>query len=160
MSVVKINAITVPRERFDDFAQRFATRAGWVAHLDDVLRPAIEGWARGRTKFEASEVLGAAGPEAIGVLTDLGDEVFLADIELLPVSQDHKRLLNGDKGPNTGGMGAYAPVGVATPAVVEAVSGILEVAVEEDVVSAAVVGRRRVPADMRGQTKTRRRSAA
>ncbi len=30
--------------------------------------------------------------------------------ELLPVSQDYKRLLDGGKGPNTGGMGAYAPV--------------------------------------------------
>ncbi|MEP6687548.1 MAG: phosphoribosylamine--glycine ligase [Gemmatimonadales bacterium] len=39
------------------------------------------------------------------------------DIELLPVSQDHKRLLEGDAGPNTGGMGAYSPVAVATDAV-------------------------------------------
>jgi phosphoribosylamine--glycine ligase len=38
------------------------------------------------------------------------------DVELLPVSQDHKRLLEGDTGPNTGGMGAYSPVAVATPA--------------------------------------------
>lgn len=32
------------------------------------------------------------------------------DIVILPLSQDHKRLENGDQGPNTGGMGAYAPV--------------------------------------------------
>jgi len=31
MTVVKINAITVPRERFDEFAERFASRAGRVS---------------------------------------------------------------------------------------------------------------------------------
>ena len=33
----------------------------------------------------------------------------------LPTSQDHKRLLDGDRGPNTGGMGAYSPAPVVTP---------------------------------------------
>jgi phosphoribosylamine--glycine ligase len=33
----------------------------------------------------------------------------------LLAAQDHKRLKAGDKGPNTGGMGAYAPVSIATP---------------------------------------------
>jgi phosphoribosylamine--glycine ligase len=36
------------------------------------------------------------------------------DVELLPVAQDHKRLQEGDRGPNTGGMGAYSPVALAT----------------------------------------------
>src|SRR3990170_2402110 len=33
----------------------------------------------------------------------------------LATSQDHKRLLDGDNGPNTGGMGAYSPAPVVTP---------------------------------------------
>lgn len=41
------------------------------------------------------------------VLTD-GDQVLV-----LPASQDHKRIGEGDTGPNTGGMGAYTPVSIA-----------------------------------------------
>jgi heme oxygenase (mycobilin-producing) len=44
MSIVKINAITVPRERFDEFAERFASRAGKVEGAEgfeafELLRP-------------------------------------------------------------------------------------------------------------------------
>ncbi len=44
MSVVKINAITVPRDRFDEFERRFAARAGRVDQADgfegfELLRP-------------------------------------------------------------------------------------------------------------------------
>src|SRR5699024_8619850 len=41
------------------------------------------------------------------------------EVELFPVAQDHKRLLEGDAGPNTGGMGAYSPVSLATPALLD-----------------------------------------
>jgi phosphoribosylamine--glycine ligase len=46
--------------------------------------------------------------------------IVLADGKhVLPMatSQDHKRLLDGDHGPNTGGMGAYSPAPVVTPAI-------------------------------------------
>ena len=43
------------------------------------------------------------------------------DFVLLPAAQDHKRLLDGDKGPNTGGMGAYAPTPLATDEIYEKV---------------------------------------
>lgn len=49
---------------------RFATRQGWLDHLDDVLRPAIEGWAGGRTKTDASGALSAAGIAAGPCFTD------------------------------------------------------------------------------------------
>jgi phosphoribosylamine--glycine ligase len=38
-----------------------------------------------------------------------------AHVLALATSQDHKRLLDGDAGPNTGGMGAYSPAPVVTP---------------------------------------------
>jgi crotonobetainyl-CoA:carnitine CoA-transferase CaiB-like acyl-CoA transferase len=44
--------------------ERFADRQGWIDHLDDVLRPAIESWASTRTKVEACDALAAIGVAA------------------------------------------------------------------------------------------------
>jgi phosphoribosylamine--glycine ligase len=41
------------------------------------------------------------------------------DFVLLPAAQDHKKLEDGDIGPNTGGMGAYAPTSIATDEIYE-----------------------------------------
>ena len=41
---------------------------------------------------------------------------------LLPSSQDHKRVFDGDKGPNTGGMGAYSPAPVVTNSMMDEIS--------------------------------------
>src|SRR5688500_15407640 len=40
-----------------------------------------------------------------------------APFHALPPSADHKRLLDGDRGPNTGGMGVFAPTPTAAPEV-------------------------------------------
>ena len=52
---------------------RFAERQGWIDHLDDVLRPAIESWAADRTKVEACDALAAIGVAAGPCYSD--DEV-------------------------------------------------------------------------------------
>ncbi len=65
--------------------------------------------------------LGAAGARVVIEECLLGEEVsfiVLCDGQhVLPLatSQDHKRLLTGDAGPNTGGMGAYSPAPLVTP---------------------------------------------
>jgi len=57
-----------------------------------------------------------AGEEASFIVVASGDEF----VEF-PTSQDHKRVGEGDTGPNTGGMGAYSPAPVVTPAIRERV---------------------------------------
>ncbi len=72
----------------------------------------------------SDRVFGAAGREILIEEFMEGEEVSLFAItdgqQALPLlaAQDHKRLLEGDFGPNTGGMGAYAPTSIASPELV------------------------------------------
>ncbi len=67
--------------------------------------------------------LGHAGARVVIEEFITGEEasfiVLVDGKNVLPLasSQDHKRLLDGDQGPNTGGMGAYSPAPVVTPEV-------------------------------------------
>ena len=84
-----------------------------VAETEEQAKAAIDDMLVGN-KF------GAAGAEVLVEEFLNGEEcsiLALVDGEnavLLPSSQDHKRIFDGDKGPNTGGMGAYSPAPVVT----------------------------------------------
>jgi phosphoribosylamine--glycine ligase len=83
------------------------------------------------------QVFGEAGTQVVIEERLSGPEVSLmaftdgANVVPMLPAQDHKRLLDGDQGPNTGGMGAYAPTPIFTEAMMdEAVNLILRPAVD------------------------------
>jgi phosphoribosylamine--glycine ligase len=85
-----------------------------VAASEDEAHRAID-------QILVERTMGAAGSRVVIEEFLQGEEasfIVLADGEhVLPLatSQDHKRLRDGDQGPNTGGMGAYSPAPVVTP---------------------------------------------
>jgi phosphoribosylamine---glycine ligase len=87
-----------------------------VAMTLDEAHRALDDMLGGKT-------LGKAGARVVIEEFLEGEEAsFIVMVDgrnILPLasSQDHKRLLDGDKGPNTGGMGAYSPAPVVSPAV-------------------------------------------
>jgi phosphoribosylamine---glycine ligase len=68
---------------------------------------------------------GASGSEILIEDCLFGEETSLLvvvsgrDYLILPTSQDHKRIGDGDTGPNTGGMGAYSPAEIVTPVLLD-----------------------------------------
>ena len=78
-------------------------------HAERTIRDMLTGDAFGEAADQVVVEAFMEGDEAsLFVLTD--GERYL----LLPPAQDHKRIGEGDQGPNTGGMGAYAPASVVT----------------------------------------------
>jgi phosphoribosylamine--glycine ligase len=71
---------------------------------------------------------GDAGSECLVEAFMTGEELSLFAVtdghNVMPMigAQDHKRLYDGDEGPNTGGMGAYTPVSFSTPALIDDVT--------------------------------------
>ncbi|MDK4576642.1 phosphoribosylamine--glycine ligase [Kingella kingae] len=80
------------------------------AAIDDMLFGNKMGNAGSRVVIEDF----LTGEEASFIVMVDGDNVLP-----MATSQDHKRLRDGDQGPNTGGMGAYSPAPVVTPEVYE-----------------------------------------
>jgi phosphoribosylamine--glycine ligase len=117
---------------------RFKDRAAAGAYLDRQPLPIVvkaDGLAAGKgvtvaeTREAAAAALdacfsgafGAAGAEVVIEECLIGEEAsfhaFIDGLHALPLpsAQDHKRAFDGEKGPNTGGMGAYSPAPVVTP---------------------------------------------
>jgi phosphoribosylamine--glycine ligase len=113
---------------------RVTSRDGGLAALDDFALPVVvkaDGLAAGKgvtvamTREEAEEAIQAifsdAGASAVIEEFLEGEEaslfVLVDGATILPFgsAQDHKRVGDGDTGPNTGGMGAYSPAPVLTP---------------------------------------------
>jgi phosphoribosylamine---glycine ligase len=134
----------------------FTDTAAALAYLDRQPEPLVvkaSGLAAGKgaivcaTRAEAGQAVramlerdefGEAGRTVVIEAFLQGEEISVMavtdgrELELLPVAQDHKRLLEGDQGPNTGGMGAYSPVAVASPALLERVKrDVLQPTLEE-----------------------------
>ncbi len=130
---------TAPARTFTDFD----SAAAYIGRHDEPLVVKASGLAAGKgavvcpTRAEARAAaaamlrdrsFGAAGAEIVVEQYLEGEELSvlaLTDGEhftVLPPAQDHKRLQDGDKGPNTGGMGAYSPVSVASEKLLEKVA--------------------------------------
>jgi phosphoribosylamine--glycine ligase len=127
----------IPTARYETFTDAKAAHAHVDAHGAPIVIKA-DGLAAGKgvvvamTKTEAHEgidmmlagnKLGDAGHRVVIEEFMQGEEasfIVMADGKnVLPLAstQDHKRIFDGDKGPNTGGMGAYSPAPVVTPEV-------------------------------------------
>ncbi|MBE2233579.1 MAG: phosphoribosylamine--glycine ligase [Anaerolinea sp.] len=103
-------------------------KASGLAAGKGVILPAslAEGEAALR-QIMVSREFGAAGDQVVIEERLAGPEASVLAFSdgrtaaIMPTAQDHKRVFDDDQGPNTGGMGAYAPAPLLTPALLEQV---------------------------------------
>ena len=121
-------SVTVTRDTFDPEAVRrqrtpIVVKASGLAAGKGVVIAQTAAEAVAAAEAMLAGKLGEAGREVVIEEFLHGEEasfIVMADgSHVLPLatSQDHKRLEDGDRGPNTGGMGAYSPAPVVTPAI-------------------------------------------
>jgi phosphoribosylamine--glycine ligase len=112
-------------------------KASGLAAGKGVILPETMDEAKGALKsILIDKAFGDAGDEVVIEERLIGQEVSLMAftdgmfvVPMLP-AQDHKRLLDGDEGPNTGGMGAFAPAPIFTVDMMnEAMGSVLKPAV-------------------------------
>ncbi|KAI0066453.1 aminoimidazole ribonucleotide synthetase [Artomyces pyxidatus] len=101
-------------------------KASGLAGGKGVLIPSsVDEAVAGLKEIMVASVFGSAGDNVVVEELLVGPELSVLafsdgyTVTPLPAAQDHKRIGEGDTGLNTGGMGAYAPAPVATPAVME-----------------------------------------
>lgn len=113
-------------------------KASGLAAGKGVILPEAPGQAEAALRaIMVEREFGAAGEEVVIEERLSGEEASLlaftdgVTVRPMPPAQDHKRLLDGDGGPNTGGMGAYAPAIACPPGLVEEITRtILQPAVD------------------------------
>ncbi|GAB7343689.1 hypothetical protein MBLNU457_1674t1 [Dothideomycetes sp. NU457] len=129
----------IPTAAYENFSN-YREASKYLDSVDHDVVIKADGLAAGKgviipkTKQEAHAALkeimldrefGAAGDKVVIEEFLEGDEISILsfsdghNIKSLPPAQDHKRIGDGDTGPNTGGMGTYAPTPAATQAQLE-----------------------------------------
>lgn len=99
--------------------------SGLAAGKGVIICPTTEEALEAAREMLQGNAFGEAGAEIVVEEFMEGEELSVfgvtdgREVILLIPSQDHKRIGEGDTGPNTGGMGAFAPVSFATPEVME-----------------------------------------
>ena len=106
-------------ELADDERRAVIKASGLAAGKGVVVATSIDEARRAAASMLGDHAFGEAGDTVVVEEFMEGEELSVFAITdgervvTLPVSQDHKRLRDGDRGPNTGGMGAYTPVSIA-----------------------------------------------